>query len=67
MSAQWKVGDLDADLNRLNALLEVICEIQFDLAIGEADRRVDSLLWVAREMSKGVMHHLDAHGFEAAS
>jgi len=60
MSAQWKVHDLDGDLNRLNQLLEALCDIQFNLRIGETDPRVDSLLWIAREMSNGIMQHVDA-------
>lgn len=57
MSAAWKVDELDSDLNRLNHLLSIICEIQFELPPGDVDNRVDSLLWIAREISDGVMEY----------
>lgn len=57
MSAAWKVHDLDADLSRLNHLLGIICEIQFALPVGAVDERVDNLLWIAREISDGIMEH----------
>jgi len=67
MSAQWKVDDLDSDLNRLNHLPEAVCDIHFNLRIGETDTRVDSLLWIAREMSNGIMQHIEAHPLAVAS
>lgn len=57
---QWQVGttgDFNSDLCRLHSLLDVICELQFGLSQGETDARVDDLLWVAREMSDGLVAH----------
>ena len=59
MSAAWRVDDQSADLNRLATLLGVICGLQFELAIGETDPRVDDLLWIAREMAEGLKEDSD--------
>lgn len=60
MSPAWTVDDFNSDLHRPSALLDVICELQFGLAIGEeADQRVDDLLWIAREMVEGLKAHDD--------
>ena len=59
MSPAWTVDDFNSDLHRLSALLDVICELQFGLATGEADQRVDDLLWIAREMVEGLKAHDD--------
>lgn len=44
----YTVDDLESGLRHLNHLMSAICEIQFQLSPGEADDRVDSLLWIAR-------------------
>ena len=44
----------------LRDLLDVICAIQFDTEDGTVDRRVDSLLWIARDMSEGIIEKIDA-------
>lgn len=59
MSPAWTVDDFNSDLHRLSDLLDVICELQFGLATGEADQRVDGLLWIAREMVEGLKAHDD--------
>ncbi len=46
---------LDAAARNLNDLLDVICELQFDTSDGPVDRRIDSLLWIARDMSDGIV------------
>lgn len=56
----WKVTDLNSDLHRLSALINVICELQFELALGETDPRVDDLLWIAREIADGLVANDDA-------
>lgn len=46
---------LDAAVRNLYDLLDVMCELQFELAPGQSDRRLDSLLWIARDMSEGII------------
>lgn len=46
---------LDSAARNLNDLLDVICEIQFSLGTDTIDRRVDSLLWIARDMAEGIV------------
>lgn len=46
---------LDSAVRNLNDLLDVICALQFDAQDDAVDRRVDSLLWVARDMSEGIV------------
>ncbi|NSX90634.1 hypothetical protein [Agrobacterium tumefaciens] len=46
---------LDSAARNLNDLLDVICEIQFGLETDTIDRRVDSLLWIARDMAEGIV------------
>lgn len=46
---------LDAAARNLQDLLDVMCEIQFQLAPDKVDRRIDSLLWIARDMSQGII------------
>ncbi|WHO22650.1 hypothetical protein G6L90_06725 [Agrobacterium tumefaciens] len=46
---------LDSAARNLNDLLDVICEIQFGLQADTVDRRVDSLLWIARDMAEGIV------------
>ncbi|WCJ61859.1 hypothetical protein [Agrobacterium tumefaciens] len=46
---------LDSAARNLNDLLDVICEIQFGIENDTVDRRVDSLLWIARDMAEGII------------
>lgn len=41
--------------HNLHDLLDVICDVQFEANELGADRRVDSLLWIARDLSKGIL------------
>ncbi|WP_333900450.1 hypothetical protein [Agrobacterium pusense] len=50
-----KADCLDSAARNLNDLLDVICELQFDAQDGPIDRRVDSLLWIARDMAEGIV------------
>jgi hypothetical protein len=60
--SSYKVDDLEAGIHHLNDLLDVICDIQFEVATGTTDRRIDSLLWLARDLSEGIVHRLIAEG-----
>lgn len=54
------VDDLESGLRHLRDTLSVACEIQFQLAQGETDDRVDSLLWIARGIAESVYRFNDA-------
>ncbi|MDP9572639.1 UNVERIFIED_ORG: hypothetical protein J2W66_003132 [Agrobacterium larrymoorei] len=53
---------LDSAARNLSDLLDVICGLQFECGPEETDRRVDSLLWIARDMSEGVVEKIAADG-----
>lgn len=46
---------LDSAARNLNDLLDVICALQFDTTDGPVDRRIDSFLWIARDMAEGIV------------
>ncbi|AVH40643.1 hypothetical protein [Agrobacterium tumefaciens] len=50
-----KTDCLDSAARNLNDLLDVICALQFDATDGPVDRRIDSLLWIARDMAEGIV------------
>lgn len=52
----YTIDSLEGGIHSLSALLSVICDIRFELAIGENDERVDRLLWVARDVAEGLEH-----------
>lgn len=52
---------LDSAARNLSDLLDVICSLQFECG-DEVDRRIDSLLWIARDMSEGVVEKIAADG-----
>lgn len=55
----YTVDDISSSCSHLNDLLDVICSLQFDLGVDEKDRRVDSLMWIARDISEGIVAKLD--------
>ncbi|MEQ1952472.1 hypothetical protein [Mesorhizobium sp. CN2-181] len=56
-------GDLHADIVNLDNLLDIICHHQFDRIVQPTDdRRVDSLLWIARGLSNEIRAALDKAG-----
>jgi hypothetical protein len=46
--------------HNLHDLLDVICDVQFEASEIGTDRRVDSLLWIARDLSKGIIDQMGA-------
>jgi len=54
-NVMYTVDDLDSGLNHLNDLISVICELTFELPLGETDNRISSLLWIARDLSEGLV------------
>lgn len=50
-------SELSSAANNLHDLLDVICLVQFE-AGDEIDRRVDSLLWIARDLAKGIIDRM---------
>jgi hypothetical protein len=51
---KYIVSEVGSSVGHLNDLLNVMCELQFGLAQGETDPRVESLLWIARDISNGI-------------
>jgi hypothetical protein len=51
---KYIVSQVGSSVGHLNDLLSVMCELQFGLAQGETDPRVESLLWLARDVSEGI-------------
>ncbi|MBN9242130.1 MAG: hypothetical protein J0I98_04995 [Mesorhizobium sp.] len=58
-SPAWKVDDFNSDMHRLSALMNVICQLQFDRRADEVVPHVDELLWIAREIADGLTAHHD--------
>ncbi len=52
----------DSAVRNLNDLIDVICEIQFNTSPEGVDRRVDSLLWIARDMSECIVEKVAEDG-----
>jgi hypothetical protein len=55
----YNVDEVNAGARTLNDLLSVICEVQFELDPSKKDDRIDSLLWIARDLSEGVVRCID--------
>jgi hypothetical protein len=47
----YKVDSVEGGCRNLRDLIDVICHVRFELSTGEADNRIDSLLWIARDLS----------------
>jgi hypothetical protein len=50
---------LDSAARNLNDLLDVMCELHFQQHDGAVDSRVDSLLWIARDMAQGIVDRME--------
>lgn len=55
----YLIDEVDAAARTLNDLLDIVCDLQFEIRPGCEDRRVDSLLWIARDLSQGIVDKLD--------
>ncbi|MGB3897010.1 MAG: hypothetical protein WA973_00470 [Mesorhizobium sp.] len=53
----YAVDDTESGLRHLKDLLSVICCLQFELAQGETDSRIDSPLWIADDLAQAVYKH----------
>lgn len=53
MSA-YPPDNIDSAIRNLNDLLDIICYLQFDQG-EQRDHRIDSLLWIARDLSVGIV------------
>lgn len=60
----YTVDSVEGGCRNLRDLIEVICEIRFNGTSSEGDTRLDSLLWVARDLAGG-LYHLQTGGAEA--
>lgn len=58
----YTVGDVESGLRHLRDVLSVASEIQFQLAIGEKDDRVDTLLWLADGIARAVYSFHEERG-----
>lgn len=57
---KYQIEEVNAALDNLSDLLDVMCEIHFQRAANEKeDRRISSLLWIARDLSAGIAAKLD--------
>lgn len=54
-----EIDCLDNVASNLHDLLDVICDLQLESG-PKPDRRVDSLLWIARDMSQAVVDKIGA-------
>jgi hypothetical protein len=59
----YTVTEVDSSIRNLDDLLDVICGLHFEPDAGVRDHRVDSLLWIARDLSAGIVA---ARNIEAA-
>jgi hypothetical protein len=57
--SKYIVDDVATGANALNDLLEIICEIQFSLGLEERDPRLNSALWIARDISNGIIDQIE--------
>jgi hypothetical protein len=56
MSARYTVDSMEGGLRNLRDLINVVCELRFDPPGGDDDNsRVDSLLWIARDLVDGLV------------
>lgn len=59
-TSHYRVDEVDAASRNLNDLLDVMCEIQFQRdADAKEDPRMNSLLWIARDLSCGIVAKLE--------
>lgn len=63
---EYTIDCVEGGLRNLNALINVICEIRFGLPTGEDDDRVNSLLWVARDLAEGLVDCHEREVWEGA-
>ena len=66
MSASYKVDCVEGGIRNLKDLISIICEVRFELAAGEDDTRLDSLLWIARDVAEGLVECHDQEVRERA-
>jgi hypothetical protein len=65
-STAYKVDSVDGGLRNLRDLIDVICDLRFELNTGPDDTRADSLLWIARDLSDGVVERFEHEAREGA-
>lgn len=53
--SDYTIDCIETGLRNLTALVSVICEIRFELPVDEDDKRVDNLLWIARDLAEGLI------------
>jgi hypothetical protein len=58
--SRYIVTDIDQANSHLAHLLSIMGSIQFNLSAGERDDRLESLLWIARDIAEGIVAGHDA-------
>jgi hypothetical protein len=53
--ADYKVDSVEGGCRNLRDLIDIICHVRFELSTGDVDNRIDSLLWIARDLSEGLV------------
>lgn len=57
----YTVDSIEGGSRNLRDLIDVICDIRYSGPLSEDDTRLDSLLWIARDLAEG-LYHLHASG-----
>lgn len=60
--SRYTVDTVEDGNRHLNDLLSVMGDIQFDLAPDHTDKRLDSLLWLAINISDGIQTKIEEEG-----
>ncbi|WP_288427141.1 hypothetical protein [uncultured Agrobacterium sp.] len=62
--SKYTVDTVEDGCRHLNDLLSVMSEIQFGLGPTETDKRLDSFLWLAIDISDGIQTKIEEEGEE---
>lgn len=65
--AAYEVDSVEGGCRNLRDLINVICEIRFCGPLSEDDTRLDSLLWIARDLAEGLEERRQIEAGEEAA
>lgn len=57
--SKYVVTSAEGSLRNLSHLMSIICDTRFEQSAGEDDERIDSLLWIARDLTEGLLEHYE--------
>lgn len=60
--SKYTVDSIEDSNRHLNDLLDVICQIRYEAGTAESDPRLDSILWLARDLSNGIVERINLEG-----